>query len=246
MVVTLNRYNWANLTTRYEEHTYYVCIIIKLMYFVCVDHNSMDPNPNRATARRDSLAKNLGTLHKSDKTIFSWWRISKITKPPIFSLLRGALRSGGVKIWGVLLFLNIMKIRNNDFITILVSENLNVMVFPTNYWSNPTVNVPGWSITHIGSPWTLNITPVLFTVSGDLILSSKNRFITILVSFISESHREVAHLGLESIELGPIRTKYIDFLIIHTQHMYPSYPTIRWPLLSLLSGNPSNMTVRQF
>jgi len=153
---------------------------------------------------------------------------------------------GEWKYGGFCFFLNIMKIGNNDFITILVSENLNVMVFPTNYWSNPTVNVPGWSITHIGSPWTLNITPVLFSVSGDLIFSSKNRFITILVSFISESHREVAYLGLESVELGPIRTKYIDFLMTHTQHMYPSYPTVRRLLPPRFSWSPSNMSLRLF
>ena len=108
--------------------------------------------------------------------------IKKNNKPHIFTPPR-PLGSGGVKIWGFLFFLNIMKIGNNDFITILGPENLNVMMFPTNYWSNPTVNAPGGSITHIGSPWTLNITPILFSVSGDLILSSKNRFITILTGF---------------------------------------------------------------
>jgi len=52
--------------------------------------------------------------------------------PHIFTPPR-PLGSGGVKIWGDLLFLNIMKIGNNDFITILGSENLNIMMFTTNY-----------------------------------------------------------------------------------------------------------------
>lgn len=67
------------------------------------------------------------------------------------------------------------KIGNNDLITILGSENLNSMMFTTNYCSNPTVNVPVGSITHLESPWTLNITPILFTVSRDLILGLKNQ-----------------------------------------------------------------------
>ena len=67
------------------------------------------------------------------------------------------------------------KIGNNDFITILGSENLNSMMFTTNYCPNPTVNVPVGSITHLESPWTLNITPILSTVSRDLILGLKNQ-----------------------------------------------------------------------
>ena len=72
------------------------------------------------------------------------------------------------------------KLGNNDFIAILGSENLNPMMFTTNYCSNPTVNVPVGSITHTicihrvpVNTEHLNITPVLLTVSGDLILVSK-------------------------------------------------------------------------
>ena len=151
--------------------------------------------------------------------------------PHIFTPPR-PLGSGGVKIWGVLLFLNIMKIENNDFITILGSANLNVMMFSTNYCSNPTVNVPGGSMTHAESPWTLNIMSILFSASGDLILSSKSNLSQSWPSFMIESHREVPLIGLESIELWCIRTKYIDFLTRHTQHVCTSFPTINcriWP-----------------
>ena len=102
---------------------------------------------------------------------------------------------------GLVVFFNKYKIGNNDFITILGSENPNSMMFTTNYCSKPTVNVPVGSVTHIESPWTLDITPISLTVGGDLIFWLKNRFITILVCFISESHREVAPLGLEFIGL---------------------------------------------
>ena len=163
----------------------------------------------------------------------------KNNKPPHIFTPPRPLGSGGVKIWGVLLFLNIMKIGNNDFITILGSENLNIMMFTTNYWSKPTVNVPGGRITHVGSPWTLDITPILFSASGDLILSSKNRFITILTGFISGSHHEVLNLGLEFIGLWHMCTKYIIFLTRHTQNVWSSHPTISWVLVSRLSWTPS-------
>ena len=132
-----------------------------------------------------------------------------------------------------------MKIENNDFITILGSANLNVMMFSTNYCSNPTVNVPGGSITHVESPWTLNIISILFSVNVDLILSSKSNLSQSWPGFMIESHREVALIGLESIELWFIRTKYIDFLTRHTQHMYTSFPNINYSFSPLLSWNPS-------
>ena len=73
-------------------------------------------------------------------------------KPHIFTPPR-PLGSGGVKIWGLLFFfLKKYKIGNNDFITILGSENPNSMMFATNYCSKPTVNVPVGSVTHIESP----------------------------------------------------------------------------------------------
>lgn len=68
------------------------------------------------------------------------------------------------------------KIGNNDFTTILGSVNVKNMTPGTISSSNPTENVLGGSIGRTESPWTLNITPILLTSSGDLILGSKNRF----------------------------------------------------------------------
>ena len=68
------------------------------------------------------------------------------------------------------------KIGNNDFTTILGSENVKNMTPTTICSSNPTENVLGGSIGRTESPWALNITPIVFTSSGDLILGSKNRF----------------------------------------------------------------------
>ena len=50
---------------------------------------------------------------------------------------------------GGLFFLNNVKIENNDFITILGSVNLNIMMPSTNYCSEPTDNVPRGTLTHI-------------------------------------------------------------------------------------------------
>ena len=51
--------------------------------------------------------------------------------------------SGGSKIWGLLFFLNNVKIGNSDFITILTHINLYYMIHTTNYCSKPTDNVSG-------------------------------------------------------------------------------------------------------
>ena len=157
--------------------------------------------------------------------MFMTKNIKKNNKPHIFTPPR-PLGSGGVKIWGWLLFFFKYKIGNNDFITILGSVNLNIMMFTTNYCSNLIVNVHRGSITHIEYPWTLNITSILFSESEYPILGLKNSFITILTDFINELHLVVARIGLESIGLWFICTKYINFLMIHTQHMYTSYPDI--------------------
>ena len=95
-------------------------------------------------------------------------------------------------------------------------ENVNDVVTSINCCPSPTENVLGGSITHIESPCTLIITSISLTSSGDLILGPKTRFITILAGFMSRSHREVARLGSESIELSSIRTRYIHFLRRHT------------------------------
>ena len=209
----------------YEAHTCNACIIIKLGYPVRMYHNSMDSNPNRATARWNSLAKTWKNMITRINHIFMMKNIKNNKKHHIFTPPR-PLGSGGVKIWGFLLFLNIVKIGNNDFITILGSVNLNIMMFTANYCSNLIENVHRGSVTHIEYPWTLNITFILFSESEDPILGLKNRFIIILMDFINELHLVVARIGLEFIGLVSICTKYINFLMIHTQHMYPSYPVI--------------------
>ena len=100
-------------------------------------------------------------------------------KPHIFTPPR-PLGSGGVKIWGLLFFSKKYKIENNDFITILGSVNVKNMVPTTIHRPNPIENVLRGSIDHTETLWTLNITSILLVSSGDLILTSKNRFITIL------------------------------------------------------------------
>ena len=172
-------------------------------------------------------------------------RCSKNKSPHFFAPPR-SLRSGGAKKWGLLFFFKKYKNRNNDFTTILDSENVNGMMPSTKFCSNLTDGVPGGSVVHTGSPWTLKITSILLTSSRDPILGSKIRFITILAVFTGTSYREVLYLGLEFIGLWLICTKYVNFLMSHTQHMYPSCPTIRWPLVSRLSVIPSNMTFRLF
>ena len=172
------------------------------------------------------------TEHRDTNSERNFENIQK-TINPIFPRLHSL---AVVETWkyGVCFFFK-YKIGNNNFTTILGSENLNSMMFTTNYCSNPTVNVLVGSITHLESPWILNITPMLFTTSRDLILGLKNRIITILVVFISGSHREVAPLRLEFIGLWFICTKYINFLMSHIHDMYPSYPTIthsNWPQVS--------------
>ena len=104
---------------------------------------------------------------------------------------------GGVKIWGLLFFFKKYKIGNNDFITIWGSVNLKNMIPTTIYCSNPTENVLKGSIGRTESPWTLNITPVTLTSSGDLILGSKNRFITILNVFDGGSLHESGELRIK-------------------------------------------------
>ena len=101
--------------------------------------------------------------------------ISKKQQTPYFHTSTTAREWRCENMGFVVVFFLKYKIGNNDFITILGSENLNSVMFTTNYCSNPTVNVPVGSITHLESPWTLNITPILSTVSRDLILGLKNQ-----------------------------------------------------------------------
>ena len=79
-----------------------------------------------------------------------------------------------MRIWGLFFFK--YKIGNNDFTTILGSVNVKNVTPGTISSSKPTENVLGGSIGRTESPWTLNITPIVLTSSGDLILGVKNRF----------------------------------------------------------------------
>ena len=120
------------------------------------------------------------------------------------------------------------KIGNNDCITTWGSVNLKNMIPTTIYCSNPTENVLKGSIGRTESPWILNITQVALTSSGDFILGSKNRFITILDVFDGGSLHEVVNLGSKFIGLWLIFTKYVIFFTRYTHHVWPSYLTIRW------------------
>ena len=146
---------------------------------------------------------------------------------------------GGVKIWGLLFFLNNVKIENNDFIIILDYANLNDMMPTTNYCSNPTEKFLGGSITHIESPWTLNITSILLNASGYSFWDSKSDLSQFWMIFASRSLREVVNLGPEIIGLWFTCMKYLNFLMVHTHHMYTSYPNIRWALVPRLSSTHS-------
>ena len=166
--------------------------------------------------------------------MFMTKNIKKNNKPHIFTPPR-PLGSGGVKIWGLLFFFKKYKIGNNDFTTILGAENVKNMTPTTIFSSNPTENVLGGSIGHTESSWALNITSVLLTSGIDLIFGSTNRFITFLTFFKGGYLHEVAYLGSEFIGLWLIFTKYIHFLMRHTNNMYPSYPTITPPFGTQLS-----------
>ena len=77
---------------------------------------------------------------------------------------------------GFVIFFRKYKIGNNDFTTILGSVNVKNMTPDTISPSKPTENDLGGSVGRTESPWTLNITPIVLTSSGDLILGPKNRF----------------------------------------------------------------------
>ena len=98
---------------------------------------------------------------------------------------------------GFVVFFKKYKIGNNDFTTILGSVNVKNMTPGTISSSNPTENVLGGSIGRTESPWTLNITPILLTSSGDLILGSKNRFYHNPGCFCWWILHEVVNLRLE-------------------------------------------------
>ena len=134
---------------------------------------------------------------------------------------------------------SIIKIENNDFF-------INDMMPTTNYCSNPTEKFLGGSITHIKSPWTLNITSILLNASGDSFWDSKTDLSQSWMVFASRSLCEVVNLGPEIIGLWFTCMKYLNFLMIHTHHMYPSYPIIRWALVSRLSSTHSKMVLRPF
>ena len=112
----------------YEKHTWYVCLIIQLRYFVRMDPNSVDSDPIDATSRWNLLAKGYKIVINQT---FMMKSVQKKQKS---------------------------RIENNDFTTILDSENVNGMMPCTKFCSNLTDGVPGGSVVHTGSPWTLKIT----------------------------------------------------------------------------------------
>ena len=127
---------------------------------------------------------------------------------------------------GFVVFSKKYKIENNDFITILGSLNVKNMVPTTIHRPNLIENVLRGSIDHTETLWTLSITSILLVSSGDLILTSKNRLITILDVFVGGSLHKVARIGLEIIGLRFVCTKYIIFLMSHTRHVSASNSTI--------------------
>ena len=227
---------------RYETHTCNVCFIIKLGHLDRMNHNSMDSNPKYATARWYSLAK---TYKIVITQIFMMKNIKKNKKYHIFAPPRPP-GSGGAKIWYFLFFFKKYKIGNKVGITILDSVNVNDIMPTTIFCSKPTNHVPGRSVAHVESPWTLKITPILRSASRDLILALKLGFITILYVFANAYLHEVVYLGLEFIGLWSIYMKYMYFLMIHIQHVWSSHPIIRWQLPPRFSCDPSEMTIRHF
>ena len=48
----------THLIVVYEGHTWWVCLVKKLMYFVNISHNPMNSDPKSTTSSRDPLLKN--------------------------------------------------------------------------------------------------------------------------------------------------------------------------------------------
>ena len=91
-------------------------------------------------------------LQNCDEPHFHDKQDPKKNKSPHFFAPPRSLRSGGAKKWGLLFFFKKYKNRNNDFTTILDSENVNGMMPSTKFCSNLTDGVPGGSVAHTGSP----------------------------------------------------------------------------------------------
>ena len=72
------------------------------------------------------------------------------------------------------------------------------MVPTTIHRPNPMENVLRGSIDHTETLWTLNITLILLVSSGDLISTSKNRCITVLDVFVSESQVHCSALRIRN------------------------------------------------
>ena len=90
-------------------------------------------------------------LQNCDEPHFHDEQDPKKTKAPIFSRLRGVYGAEARKN-GDFCFFKKYKNRNNDFTTILGSENVNGMMPSTKFCSNLTDGVPGGSVAHTGSP----------------------------------------------------------------------------------------------
>ena len=114
-----------------------------------MDHNPMNENPNAATTRVYSLVK----MYKSViNHIFMINKITKKQKSPFFRASAEFTERRREKMGTFVFFFKKYKNRNNDFTTILDSENVNGMMPSTKFCSNLTDGVPGGSVAHTGSP----------------------------------------------------------------------------------------------
>ena len=177
---------------------------------ICLFSPSFSRNSSKYIARTISATNMMKIL---------WYHHKKSKK----SFLLRRRRS---KKWFFWFFKNYPIHVNHWFYHNLGSANVNNMIYSTNWCSKPTDDVPGGSVDHTESPWTQKITVILLNSSEDHTKMYKTGFITILAGFTGRSYREVVYFGLEFIRLWLICTKYINLLMNHTQHMYPSNPTI--------------------
>ena len=104
----------------------------------------------------------------------------------------------------------------------------------------------GGSVAHIESLWTLIITSLVRSSSADLILASKNGFITILTVFASVCIHHVVALGFSFIGFWSICMKYMCFSTRYVTHVWSTHPSIRWQLVPLLSWTPSKQDCYTF
>ena len=103
-----------------------------------------------------------------------------------------------------------------------------------------------WHSVSVDTKHHIHITQLRCRPWWHLIFEFKNRFITILTVFCSESRHEVAPLGSKVIDFWPIHVKYINFLTLHTHHVFSSCPYIRRAMCTLLSCDHSIHTAGKY